>query len=108
MRGYLRHENSTVRRAARTDDNHQQIVKELRCLGYSCHSTAAVGDGFPDICVGANRMVFLFEIKDPAKPPSARKLTYAEERFHKQWKGQVDIIHSTEDALRIIKNALAS
>ena len=89
----------------RTDDNQTQIVTDLTDYGYTVLSIASVGNGAPDIVVGCRltRRNWLFEIKDPEKPPSKRKLTPHEEKFHAEWKGQVDIIHSTKEALDIMR-----
>lgn len=89
----------------RVDANHSRIVKELRQLGYSVVSTADLGDGFPDICVGSLNTVnrnFLFEIKDWKQPPSKRRLTPKEKQFHAAWKGQVAVIETTEEALKVM------
>lgn len=92
-----------MRRAARIDDNQKQIVGELRQLpGCTVTSTAGVGNGFPDIVVGYQGINYLFEIKDPAKPPSARKLTEHEHRFHEAWTGQISVIQATEEAMEIM------
>ncbi len=66
--------------------------------------THAVGKGFPDIicCSCKSNQNYLFEIKDPDKLPSQRKLTPDEKEFHKKWQGQIDIIETVEDALKII------
>lgn len=90
------------RRAARVDANQPQIVDRLRALGCSVASTAALGQGFPDIVVGYRGSNYLFEIKDPAKKPSERRLTPAESLFHRSWGGQVDTIHTWEDVCEII------
>ncbi len=42
------------------------------------------------------------EIKDPDKPPSKRKLTEDEAKWHTKWQGQVDVIHTAEEAIEII------
>ncbi len=90
----------------RTDANQSRIVKELRQLGYGVHSTADIGDGFPDIVVCARGRNFLFEVKDWRQPPSKRRLTPKEKQWHMVWKasgGQVCVVETTEDAL----NAMA-
>ena len=48
---------------------------------------------------GVNHFI---EVKDGAKPPSARGLTDAQFRWHSLWAGTVSIAESVEDALRII------
>lgn len=92
-----------MRRAARIDGNQKQIVKELRQIpGCLVTSTAGVGKGFPDIVVGYQGMNYLFEIKDPEKPPNKRRLTKHEHEFHEAWTGQVSVIHTTEEAMEIM------
>lgn len=86
----------------RVDENHSEIVKGLRDIGATVRSTAAIGQGFPDIAVGYRGNNYFFEIKDGTKFPSQRKLTTAEEVFHETWRGQVAIIHSLDDALAAI------
>lgn len=91
-------------RAKRIDANQNQIVKQLRQLpGVSVKITSMVGDGFVDAVIGYMGRNYLAEIKDPNQPPSKRKLTPDEQRFHKDWKGQVAIIQCFEDALKMIQ-----
>lgn len=91
MRGSLAH---------RVDGNHKEIVDGLRALpGVSVASTAALGGGFPDIAVGYAGNTYLFEIKDPAKPPSARRLTPDEEAWIAAWKGQVGVVMSVREVM---------
>lgn len=87
--------------AARTDSNHAQIVKELRSLGCSVLNTHQLKGAF-DILVGHKGENYAFEIKDPGKAKSQRKLTEKENRFHERWRGQISIIETTEDALKVI------
>ena len=85
-----------MRRRPRTDDNQPQIVKELRKIpGFSVAITTAVGGGFVDIVVGYQGISGLYEIKDPAKPPSARKLTDKEKKFHRTWFGHARVAETT-------------
>jgi len=86
----------------RVDGNQDSIAKALSKLGYSVHRTHMVGDGFPDIVVGAGKTNYLFEIKNPDMSPSKRKLSPDEEIFHLSWQGQVDVILSLHDALEVI------
>lgn len=91
-----------MRRAAKIDDNQPAIVAALRKAGASVQPLHAVGQGCPDILVGHRGVNHAIEIKDGAKPPSARGLTDAQIRWHSLWNGQVAIAESVEDALRII------
>jgi hypothetical protein len=49
--------------------------------------------------LGAHGRNYLVEIKDGAKPPSARMLNPAQVAWHAEWKGQVAVIESEEGAL---------
>ena len=92
-----------MRRAARVDANHGEIIAALRRAGCVVHDTSRQGGGFPD-CIAATprgRLVML-EIKDGAKPPSARKLTDAEAEFHATWGHHVAVVTSAADALRAV------
>jgi hypothetical protein len=93
-----------MRTKARVDANQAYIVKMLRLVGATVTPTHALGKGFPDICVGWEGYNFLFEIKDGDKPPSQRKLTPDEEDWHMQWRGQVVIINSAEEAIEYLKS----
>ena len=48
------------------------------------------------------RRNYLIEVKDGAKPPSARKLTPDQVKFHHDWCGQIAVAESVEDALAVI------
>ena len=85
------------------DANHTQIVKELRDQGVSVYSTHQL-KGFCDIVAGYKGMNYLFEIKDPNKPPSATRLTEKEKEFQNSWRGQVETIYTSDEALGIIQN----
>lgn len=91
-----------MRQRARIDTNQPQLVKELRAIGCSVAVTSQLGKGFPDIVVGYRGVNYLIEIKDPSKPPSARKLTPAEEEFKKGWVGQYAVIHSVEEFINLL------
>lgn len=89
-------------RAAKTDANQKDIVAGLRSIGATVQPLHAVGKGCPDLLVGYRRANYAIEVKDGAKPPSARTLTPDQVEWHGGWAGQVDIACSLDDALRII------
>lgn len=96
-----------MRRAAKVDDNHREIVKALRQAGCGVLDLSKVGNGCPDLLVHppafpACRMAVLMEVKDGNKPPSARKLTDAQVKFHAEWKGWIHTVTSVDDALKAI------
>ena len=94
-------------RAAKIDANQPAIVQGLRAYGCSVQSLASVGKGCVDILVGYRCINLCFEIKDPAKPPSARKLTPDQVKWHADWKGSVYVIETLEQAIAIIEESFA-
>lgn len=91
-----------MRRKARVDDNHGKIVKELRKAGCSVQSLAASGGGVPDLLVGIRGRNLLLEVKDGDKCPSKRRLTPDQELWHEQWRGEVAVVESVQDALKTV------
>jgi len=88
-----------MNRRGRIDANQPEIVKALRAVGASVQSLADMGRGVPDLLVGWRGLNLLFEVKDGAKPPSARRLTPDEERWHRGWRGQVVVVEDPRSAL---------
>lgn len=88
-----------MRRAARTDGNQADIVDDLRELGFSVQILASVGEGCPDLLVGAYGQNHLFEVKDPTKPKRDQMLTKDQAKWHGAWNGRVVVIKSFEDAM---------
>ena len=87
----------------RTDSNHSEIIKALRKIpNLSVFSTHEVGKGFPDIVIGYKGINYLIEIKDGKKPPSARKLTDSEVKFHQDWRGQIKIVNNLDEVLNLL------
>lgn len=90
---------------ARVDANHPEVVKALRAAGIEAHSTAAVGNGFPDVVAGFRGVNVLLEIKNGTRDCD-RRLTVAEDKFHLSWPGQVHIVSTPEEAvLTVIAHA---
>jgi len=90
-------------RAAKVDENHQEVVLALRTVGATVHSLAAVGKGVPDLLVGYQSQTFLMEIKDGRKIPSEQKLTAPQVQWHASWKGgPLAVVKSAADALKMI------
>ena len=90
-------------RAARVDQNHDQVVTALRAAGATVQSLAGVGKGVPDLLVGYKGQTMLMEVKDGFKAPSARLLTEDQIRWHGIWKGgSLAVVDSPDAALRMI------
>ena len=81
----------------RVDANQPEIVADLRKVGASVLLLHEVGEGCPDICVGFRGMNYLIEIKGPDG-----KLRRSQVEWHWDWRGQVAIARTSEEALRII------
>lgn len=70
-----------IMRAAKVDNNHAQIVKELRDMGYSVKSIAQLKNCC-DLIVSNGRTVALFEVKSPEYCRGIEGMTQHErERF---------------------------
>jgi hypothetical protein len=92
-----------MRRAARVDANHEQVVVALQAAGATVQSLAAVGQGVPDLLVGFQGKTLLLEIKDGKKPPSARRLTEQQLVWHGAWRGgPVAVVDGPDAALRAL------
>lgn len=87
------------------DSNHVEIVETFRGLGCVVTSTTCV-KGFCDMVVAYNGLYLLIEVKDGKKPPSQRKLTPEESKYHVKVDGvgcKVYIINSVKEAIQLIK-----
>jgi hypothetical protein len=95
--------------AHRTDSNQAEIVKAFRQLGCEVAITSSLGGGFPDLVVGKPKLskVVLVEVKDDAKPPSARKLTKDEQKFRDAWNGSYAIVESIPDVVSVVRLMLS-
>ena len=91
-----------MRRAAKVDRNHAEIVRAFRQIGASVQDLSAVGKGCPDLAVGFRGMTFLVEVKDGMKFPSARELTADQKRWHAGWAGHAAVVNSVEDAVELV------
>ena len=95
-----------MRRAARTDSNHAEIISALRQIGCSVVSLAPLGNGCPDLLVGIFGRNLLLEVKDGDKCQSARQLTPLEREFHETWKGKVYTVECSEEAIDAVNGHL--
>lgn len=90
-----------MRRIARKDANHVKVVEQLRKAGVSVLDIAVLKNCCDIVC-GFRGKNFLFEIKDPEKVKSQKRLTPGEEIFHKSWYGQVNVIETADEALKLM------
>lgn len=93
-----------MRYANRIDENQNEIVKALRKAG-AVVRIISQGDGIPDLLVAYKGYTILMEVKDGNKPPSARKLTEAEQKFFDEWTGgMLVIVNSVEESLATLQH----
>jgi len=92
----------------KTDDNQQEIIDALRAVGATVQDLSKVGNGCPDILVGykggkyAGFLVYnnyLMEIKNP---DTKGKLNMLQKVWHMNWRGNVQVVRTVEEALRVI------
>lgn len=93
-----------MRRAAKVDQNHPDIVKALRDAGCGVLDLSAVGEGCPDLLVHPPtfpdcRMAVLMEIKNPKV---RGKLNKRQVEFHENWKGWIHTVTSVDEALLVM------
>ena len=91
-----------MRRAGRRDANEQDIIKAMRAEG--AYVKVINDEGLFDLLVSHRGETMLIEVKDGAKPPSARRLTDAEQKFHDEWPGSdLYIVNSVEEAIALLR-----
>jgi len=90
-------------RAARVDRTQVEITRALRQIGASVEPRLSkLGHGVPDLLIGFRNQNWLLEVKDAQQPPSKRKLTPDELRWHTAWQGRVWVASSVEQAIQIV------
>lgn len=88
-------------RANRIDSNQVELVAYFRSWGCSVLNISSLKNAC-DIVVALHGRTIMIEIKDSAKPKSARKLTEGEQKFRESWKGAWRLCESIKDADKII------
>ena len=83
-----------MRRAAKTDANQREIVNGLRHFGCTVEPLHVVGHGCPDLLIGHHGHTYLLEVK-----VAKGALTPDEMNWHEQWRGQVAVVRTLEEAL---------
>ena len=88
-----------MRYKAKTDTNQGEIVKALRhpALHCSVQIIAQCGNGVPDLLVGHNNKNYLMEVKG-----DKGKLTDDQVVWHRDWRGQVAVVRSANEAVALI------
>lgn len=84
------------------DANQSEIVDALRDAGCMVQPLHAVGQGVPDLLVSRCGVNYLLEVKDGSKPPSERKLTADQVKWHGDWRGPVAVVHTVKEAFEAV------
>lgn len=90
-----------MRRAAKVDRNQAEIVEIFEDYGFSVQRAQAMGSGFPDLILGYGGRNYLVEVKDWQKKPSERKLNDLQREWHAAWKGQVCVVETAIEAIKL-------
>jgi Holliday junction resolvase len=97
-----------MRRRARVDANHREIVKALRSVGASVLSLAALGAGCPDILVGFGGATYLLEVKSPHRSAGRNLRERISLRDQAEWRarwrgGPALVVSSVAEALAAVR-----
>lgn len=99
----MQYVGKSMRYANRIDANQNKIVEALRKHG-AVVRIISQGDGIPDLLVAYKGYTILMEVKDGDKPPSARKLTEAEQKFFDEWTGgMLVVVNSVEESVATLQ-----
>jgi Holliday junction resolvase len=88
-----------MRKYARKDKNHDEIVQAFKSAGCSVLSLVGLGNGVPDILVAKAGRTILVEIK----ASESAKATDLQTEFASTWRGYIIRVHSAAGALSCIK-----
>ena len=83
-----------MRRAAKVDGNHAEIVEAYRKAGCSVLSLAQLGGGVPDLLVAKWGMTWLVEVKMLGGKENQLQRDWA-----KTWRGTRSVVRTVDDVL---------
>ena len=87
-----------MRRNAKIDKNHPEVVEAFRKLGASVLSLAPLGRGIPDLLVAIGGVTWLIEIKSKKGKENDLQLEWAE-----NWKGARAVVRDTQGVETVVK-----
>jgi len=76
-----------------------EIKQYFQKVGCSVFDASRVGGGFPDLVLGYRGHTLLCEVKDPEKD----KLKQTQVKFIDNWRGQIAIVSSIEEATELLR-----
>jgi Holliday junction resolvase len=80
---------------AKRDENELEIVNALRAAGASVAHLSS--KGIPDLLVCFRNKLYLMEVKK-----EKGKLTPEQVKFHENWKGEIYIVRTIDEAIEIL------
>ena len=87
-----------MRRAAKVDANHTEMVSAFRKLGCSVLSLASLGRGVPDLLVSLGGITWLVEVKMPKGKETADQIA-----FISGWKGCRALVRDLDGAITTVR-----
>lgn len=91
-----------MRRAAKVDGNHAEIVNALRQAGVGVCDLSRAGEGVPDLLASYRNRWFLLEVKNGKNPPSKRRLRPKQEEWQAAHHAPVHVVNSVDEALEAV------
>lgn len=92
-----------MRKYGRKDDSHNELSAAFERLGCSVADLSALGGGIGDALIGYGGLCILCEYKTGSKPPSARKLTPAQQKFRMNWTGGYRLVENLDHVLETVE-----
>lgn len=93
-----------MRRAARVDGNHKEIVAALTPIVGSLINTSGLGRGFPDLVIGHCGTTLCMEVKNPATQYGRKGLNERQASWRDNWHGgPYAVVDSVEAAIRAVR-----
>ena len=86
-----------MRRAAKVDANHKQIVAALRKIGCEVQDLSRMGNGVPDLMAKLRFRIMWLEVKSPGG-----RLTPHQVKWHLRWSPHVAIVETPEQAIEVM------
>ena len=87
-----------MRRNARVDKNHSEVVEAFRKMGASVLSLTPLGRGIPDLLVAIGGVTWLIEIKSKKGKENDLQLEWAE-----NWRGARAVVRDTQGVETVVK-----
>ena len=84
------------------DANQSELEEDMALIRATTVDLSSIGSGAGDILVGYGGRNWFFELKDSSQPLSKRKLRPNQVEFHRAWRGQIDRVEESWEAMAIM------